>query len=80
MLDLSSASKGGRLTFWCVGVGGDTGQGTQKKGANASSANAGHASKKRKISTEDKAEQVAEIKAELKSIHGSKYNELQYCL
>lgn len=40
----------------------------------------GHASKKRKISTEDKAEQDAEIKIELKSIHGSKYNELQYHL
>ena len=27
----SIVCKGGRLTFWCVGVGGDTGQGTQKK-------------------------------------------------
>lgn len=51
-----------------------------KRGASVNNGSTGHASKKRKISTEDKAEQVAEIKVELKGIHGSKYNELQYRL
>ena len=45
-----------------------------------SNASTSHASKKRKISMDDMAEQVAEIKAELKGIHGFKYNELQYRL
>jgi hypothetical protein len=62
--DLSDAwsivHKGGRLTFWCVGVGSESDD-TQKRGAGTSNGSTGHASKKRKISTEDKAEQVAEI-------------------
>ena len=62
-----------------MGVGKESGD-TQKKGAKASDASTSHASKRRKISSEDKAEQVAEIKAELKSMHGTKYNELQYRL
>ena len=65
--------------FWCVGIGSES-AGTQKNGVNASNGSTGHASKRRKTSNEDKAEQVAEIKAELKGIHGSKYNELQYRL
>ena len=51
-----------------------------RRGASTSNASTSHPSKKRKISMDDKAEQVAEIKAELKGAHGSKYNELQYRL
>ena len=75
----SIVRKGGRLTFWCVGVGSESDD-AQKKGASTSNASTSHPSKKRKISMDDKAEQVAEIKAELKGIHGYKYNELQYRL
>lgn len=75
----SIVREGGHLTFWCIGVGSES-DGTQKRGASASDNSAGHASRKRKITTEDKAEQVDEIKAEVKGIHGSKYNELQYRL
>ena len=61
----SVVRKGGCLTFWCIGVGSET-DGTQKSGASTSNGSTGHASKKRKISSDDKAEQVAEIKAETK--------------
>ena len=71
--------KGGRLIYWCIGVGSESDD-TQKRGTSTSNGSMSHASKNRKTSTDDKAEQVAEIKAKLKGKHGSKKNELQYHL
>ena len=49
----SIVRKGGRLTFWCVGVGSESDD-AQKRGASTSNASTSHPSKKRKISMDDK--------------------------
>ena len=78
----SLLQEGGRLTFWCTGVDkeehGQTRKGKRSKGGEGSEEVA--VSKKKRVSSEDKSQQVTEIKTELKEKHGTKYNELQYRL
>lgn len=74
---------GGRLTFWCTGsVSGsvsDSDISARKRSSNSTSED-GPVTKKRRVSSGDKAEHIAEVRAELKELHGTKYNELQYRL
>ena len=51
-----------------------------KKGAASSDADGTACTKKNRVSVDSKAEQVAEMKSELKQTHGAKFNELQYRL
>ena len=67
---------GGRLTFWCNGVQKEDRMEESRK--RASNSEADGPTKKKRGSSEGKAEQVTEMKAELKEIHGMKFNELQY--
>ena len=68
------------MTFWCNGVQKvETTQPTRKQASN-SEADGVTCTKRKRVSTGSKAEQVAEIKSELKQMYGGKYNELQYRL
>ena len=71
----SLLNKGGRLTFWCNGV--QKEETTRKR---ASNSEADGTTKKKRVSGDSKAEQVTEMKSELKQMHGVKFNELQYRL
>ena len=57
----------------------ETTQPTKKRVA-SSEADGAASTKKKRVSADSKAEQVEEMKSELKQTHGAKVNELQYRL
>ena len=71
---------GGRLTFWCTSVQKMENSQLTKKRVASSEADGAASTKKKRISADSKAEQVEEMKSQLKQTHGAKFNELQYRL